>query len=129
MARKARNTLTELELEFMKKIWENAPCTAQQVRKQLEADGRSLTESTVRTMLRILEQKEYLTHKVDGRTFYYRPKVEQSQATGSILSDVLQRAFGGSPSLLVKNLLNEADVSEAELDKIKRLIAEKEADV
>ena len=78
MARKAKTTLTELELEFMKRIWENPPWTAQQIRKQLERSGCSLTESTVRTMLRILEQKRYLTHDVEGRTFLYRPRVEQA---------------------------------------------------
>jgi predicted transcriptional regulator len=92
----------------------------------LEAEGRSLTESTVRTMLRILEQKGYLTHDVDGRTFHYRPRVERNGATGSILRDVLNRVFSGSPSLLVKSLLSEEKVSETELEQIKQLIAEKE---
>lgn len=126
MAREAEGTLTELELEFMKRIWDGAPCTAQQVRKRLEADGRVLTESTVRTMLRILEGKGYLTHDVEGRTFHYRPRVERDSAAGSILGDVLHRAFGGSPLLLVKNLLEQQGVSGAELDRIKQLIAEKE---
>lgn len=126
MARKATPTLTELELEFMKQIWENAPCTAQHIRKQLETEGRSLTESTVRTMLRILEQKGYLTHDVDGRTFRYRPRVAQAQAIASILRDVLERAFGGSPFLLVKSLLNQEEVSDAELERIKQLIEGKE---
>ena len=126
MARKAKTTLTELELEFMKQIWENAPYTAQQIRRQLEAEGRSLTESTVRTMLRILEQKGYLTHDVEGRTFRYRPRVERDGATASLLRDVLNRAFGGSPFLLVKSLLNQEEVSETELEQIKELIAEKE---
>lgn len=126
MARKAKTTLTELELEFMKRIWENPPWTAQQIRKQLERSGCSLTESTVRTMLRILEQKRYLTHDVEGRTFLYRPRVEQAQATGSILSDVLNRAFGGSPLLLVRSLLNQEEVSDADLRQIKQLIAEAE---
>ncbi len=123
MARRKSTTLTEAELEIMQIVWEQGTATAESVRKRL---ANTPAESTVRTMLRILEEKGYLTHTVDGRTFVYQPKVEKEQASQAILSDVLNRVFGGSSALLVKSLLSSEQVSAREMNEIRRLIEEGE---
>ena len=61
--------LGELENEVMQVVWSKQPVTAESVREQLE---RRLRESTVRTVLRRLEGKGYVTHTVEGRTYVYR---------------------------------------------------------
>ena len=61
--------LGELELEVMQIVWDKGEVTADQVRSQL---SRKSKESTVRTVLKRLEDKEYVAHKVEGRTFVYR---------------------------------------------------------
>ena len=123
MARRKSTTLTEAELEIMQIVWTQGTSTAESVRKRL---ANMPAESTVRTMLRILEEKGYLTHTVDGRTYVYQPKVGKEQASQVILSDVLTRVFGGSPALLVKSLLSSEQVSEEEVKEIKQLIQEEE---
>jgi len=123
MARRKSTTLTEAELEIMQIVWAQGTTTAELVRKQL---ANTPAESTVRTMLRILEEKGYLTHTVNGRTYVYQPKVEKEQASQAILSDVLTRVFGGSPALLVKSLLTSEQVSEKEINQIRQLIEEEE---
>src|SRR5215475_8418724 len=69
--------LGELELSMMQLIWQqaatNGAISAEQVREEL---GRPLKDSTIRTVLRRLEEKGYLTHTVEGRTFIYRPSDE-----------------------------------------------------
>lgn len=61
--------LGELELEVMQLVWDKEEITAEQVREKLT---RSAKESTVRTVLRRLEDKGFVTHSVDGRTFVFR---------------------------------------------------------
>ena len=61
--------LGDLEREVMQLVWANGPVTAEAVREQL---SRPLKESTVRTVLRRLEDKGYTTHTVDGRTYVYQ---------------------------------------------------------
>ena len=60
--------LGDLEREVMHLVWARAPITADEVRARL---GRSLKESTVRTVLRRLEDKGFVTHTTEGRTFLY----------------------------------------------------------
>lgn len=61
--------LGELELEVMQLVWEAGEITADQVRERL---SRKPKESTVRTVLKRLESKGYVTHSVDGRTYVFR---------------------------------------------------------
>ena len=60
--------LGELEREVMQRVWEDGPITAEAVREKL---SRKLKESTVRTVLRRLEDKGYVTHTVEGRTYIF----------------------------------------------------------
>jgi len=61
--------LGELELEVMQLVWDKGEVTAEQVRETLPRHPR---ESTVRTVLRRLEDKGYVTHRVEGRTFIFQ---------------------------------------------------------
>ena len=74
-------TVGPLENAVMHVLWEQGTATAEDVRQELEKT-RALKESTVRTLLKRLEDKGLITHDVDGRTFVYRPKVApQNMAT------------------------------------------------
>ena len=74
--------LGELELEVMQLVWEAGEITADQVRERL---SRKPKESTVRTVLRRLEGKGYVTHTVDGRTYIFRAaKARQDVAAGAV---------------------------------------------
>ena len=66
--------LGDLERDVMQLVWAEGPITAETVRERLE---RKLKESTVRTVLRRLEEKGYVTHTVDGRTYVYQAKEER----------------------------------------------------
>ena len=62
--------LGELEREVMQLVWAHASISAESVPERLR---RRLKESTVRTVLRRLEEKGFVTHDVEGRTFIFRP--------------------------------------------------------
>jgi predicted transcriptional regulator len=76
--------LGDLEREVMQLVWANGPVTAEAVRERL---SRPLKESTVRTVLRRLEEKGYATHTVDGRTYVY----QAAELRGRVAAKAVQR--------------------------------------
>ena len=76
--------LGDLERDVMQLVWANGPVTAESVRERL---ARRLKESTVRTVLRRLEEKGYVSHTVDGRTYVY----EATEARGRVAARAVQR--------------------------------------
>src|SRR5690242_17741284 len=76
--------LGDLERDVMQLVWAHAPITAEVVRERL---ARKLKESTVRTVLRRLEDKGYVRHTVEGRTYVYHA----AQARGRVAAKAVQR--------------------------------------
>jgi len=127
MARRPAKTLTELELEIMHAVWdEAAPIDVEGIRARLQAKGRAYAPATVRTMLGILLDKGFVTREKAGRGFRYEAAVAREAAQAGMLADLVQRAFDGSAAGLAAALLGTGKVSKRELERIKRLIAERE---
>lgn len=124
MARRKSPTLTEVELELMDVLWEKGAATVSEIVEALP--GTRLAYSSVLTMMRILEQKGYVSHEKEGRAFIYRPVVDRRQAQKSVLGYLLKRFFNNSPEMLVVNLLEHEDVTPAEVKRLKRMIEEAE---
>ncbi len=79
-------------------------------------------DSTVRTILRILERKGFVRHEREGRAFIYLPAVAEGEAQRGAVRDLVSRFFGNSPERLVLNLLKHQDVDARELQRLRRLI-------
>jgi predicted transcriptional regulator len=120
MARRKSPTLTEVELELMDVLWERGRATVSEIVESLP-DER-LAYSSVLTMMRILEQKGYVTHEKEGRAFLYRPLVDRRQAQKSVLGYLLKRFFNNSPEMLVVNLLEHEEMGPDEVKRLKRMI-------
>ena len=115
--------LTEAELRIMVVLWELESPTVADVVERLRGDGTNTPAyNSVLTILRILERKEYVTHKKDGRAFRFVPLVDRSRARKSALAHLLTRFFDNSPELLVLALLGRDRVDEKELRSLRRLI-------
>lgn len=121
MARKRSPTLTEAELRLMKVLWESGPSTVGEVLDALP-NRVSLAYSTVRTTLRILEQKGYVSHEKNGRAFVYHPLVDRTDARRSAVRYVVSRFFNDSPELLVLNVLESEELDEGDMKRLKKLI-------
>lgn len=76
--------LGDLERDVMQLVWAKGPITAEAVREQLT---RRLKKSTVRTVLRRLEEKGYVGHTVEGRTYVY----QATEARGRVAARAVQR--------------------------------------
>lgn len=127
MPRKKSLDLTEAELRLMQIVWDKGPATVGEVAAALPGEP-GLAYNTVLTTLRILEQKGYVRHTKarEGRAFVYRAVVDRKQASRNAVRHVVRRFFANSPELLVLNLLDDGDLSEQELQKIRNLLAEGE---
>jgi len=113
-----------MELQIMKVVWELGEATVHDV-KDVLSRGRKPAYSTVLTMMRKLEGKGYLEHEVDGRTYVYSPTITRRQVSHSMLGDLLDRLFDGSPELLVSSLIEQKRISAKELREIRKLIRER----
>lgn len=127
MPRKKSLELTEAELRLMQIVWDKGTATVGEVAAALPGEP-GLAYNTVLTTLRILEQKGYVRHTKarEGRAFVYRAVVDRKEASRNAVRHVVRRFFADSPELLVLNLLDDGDLSEQELRKIRNLLAEGE---
>jgi BlaI family penicillinase repressor len=126
MARPESEYPTELELEILKVLWQESPLPVRDVRARLEREAhRPLTHSSVITMLNIMHRKGYLRRKKDGKAFLFSPKAARGDVLGGMTQDLLKRAFDGSASDLVLNLLEVSDLDGHELAEIRKLISRK----
>lgn len=110
-------TLGERELDVMTVLWALGSGTVEEVRRQLDV---GLAYTTVLTILRNLEAKEYLRHEMEGRVHRYFPRVRQGTAQKSALTRLLNSLFDGSPAALIARLVDDHGVSPDELQRLGR---------
>jgi len=126
MARPGSDHPTELELEILKVLWDETPLPVREVRVRLEEQaGRTLSHSSVITMLNIMVRKGYLKRRKQGKAFLFTPKVKRDSVAGGIMGDLLSRVYDGSPSAMVLNLIETAALDANELAELRRLISRK----
>ena len=121
MARKPSAALTDAEAEVMAILWRIHPASVSDIVTALN-EHRTVTYSTVQTMLRILETKGYATHDKVARAFIYKPAIDERQARLRALRHLVRRLFDGSPSLLVLNVLEDEELDAAEREQLRKLI-------
>lgn len=121
--RKAKQTLTPLELEIMQVLWDAGPSTVSEVQPELKAE---LAYTTVQTMLNVLLRKNRVKRVQQGRAYRYRPVVSRRRATGNALSDLVKRMFGGSSEALLMAMVDTRQISADELATVARKLAERE---
>ena len=105
-------------------MWERGPVTAEQCREGL---GRPLKDSTVRTVLRRLEEKNFVRHAVDGRTFLYEAAERPNQVAARAVQGILDRFCGGSMEQLLVGLVDGDVVDRKELERLARKIGQAKA--
>jgi predicted transcriptional regulator len=105
----------------MEVVYRLGHATAAEVRGQID-DPPSY--SSIRAMMRILEEKGHLRHEQDGPRYVYKPTVSADRAKSSILQDVVRRLFDGSTEQAVAALLDSSDarLRDDELERLSRLI-------
>ncbi len=125
MARPPSTVLTDAELRVMRVIWDrDGEATIGDVCDALQPPA---ARATVQTMLRILERKRYVRHRVDGRSFVYRAIVDDGTASQRAVDHVVERFFDRSEGALVMRLLDRRGVDAATLRRVRALLDEEKA--
>jgi predicted transcriptional regulator len=115
-------TFTDRELDVMAILWERGPSTVAEVRARLADD---LAHNTVLTVLRVLEEKGYVSHIEEGKAHRFRARVRQDIAGATAAARVVEKLFGGSTERLLTHLVTERSVTAAELRRLRRLLDDK----
>lgn len=113
--------LGELERDILSIVWRLGAVTAEQVREELD---RPLKDSTVRTVLRRLEEKGYLAHSVENRTFLYRPAESRQRVAGRAVKRIVDWFCEGSVEALLVGMVDSKVLDQAELQRLADRIAE-----
>ena len=116
--------LGELEHEVMQLVWANGRITAEAVREQL---SRPLKESTVRTVLRRLEEKGYTTHTVDGRTFVYQAARPRGHVAAKAVQRIVDWFCNGSMDEVLVGMVDTAMLDPKKLRALADKIAKAKA--
>jgi BlaI family transcriptional regulator, penicillinase repressor len=119
--------LGEVEQVVMDYVWVHGPSTAESCREAL-ASSRPMKDSTIRTVLRRLEEKGYLTHEIDGRTFIYKAADARQNVAIRAVKGIIDRFCGGSAEQLVLGMVDNAVLDGKQLERLARKIAEKQDD-
>jgi len=118
--------LGELEQLVMDYVWTNGPCTSEACREAL-ASMRPMKESTIRTVLRRIEEKGYVTHAVEGRTFIYRAAELRENVAVRAVKHIIDRFCGGSAEALVLGLVDNQVLDGKQLEILARKVAQEKA--
>jgi predicted transcriptional regulator len=121
-----KHTLGDLQHAIMKVLWQRAEATVAEVHDALFED-RSLAPTTIATMLRKMEDKGVVAHRVDGRQFVYRPTVSEPEVRTSMVSELVDRLFSGDAAALVSHLVADRAIDSDELERLRALLAEADA--
>lgn len=117
MARGKSETLTEREAQIMDVVWDLGEATAEQVREALPGQ---LHDSTVRTLLRVLVSKGYLTQNPRGKAYVYVAAIDRDKAQKTALHSLLARFFGGSAEDLVLRLIEDRQITPEQIEELRR---------
>jgi predicted transcriptional regulator len=115
--------LGELERAVLELIWEHGVQSADQVREHLVQRERPLKESTIRTVLRRLEEKGYLAHATQNRTFLYRPVASRQAVAGRAAQRIVEWFCEGSVETLLAGMVDSAVLDRKELQRLAERIA------
>lgn len=117
-----------LQIRVLRILWDRGDGTVHEV---LEAfpEGDRPAYTTILHVLRTLERRGLVEHTPEGRQHRYRPLVEADAVETGALHSLLSRIFSGDPGRLVARLLEATPIDSSELESIRRLIDQREAEI
>jgi predicted transcriptional regulator len=119
--------LSPAQREIMEIVWQRGEVTANEVRRALSRT-REVARNTVRTLLERMEDKGWLEHRAEGRTFLYRAARPRHDTIGQKVREIVETVCGGSPETLVSALLDYRGLRPEELKRIRQLLDDAEAE-
>ena len=116
---------TERELDLLNVLWDRGEATVREVYEVLRED-LPIVQNTVQALLRTMEEKGLVDHRLEGRSFVYRPVKPREETAQSMLGRLLHRVYDGALDHLVQSALSLRRPTRAELDRLKEMLAERD---
>ena len=126
MADSDASPLTKAQREIMEIVWAQGEVTVTEVRDTLKKRKRELARNTVMTVMMRLEERGWLQHREQGRTFVYSAARPKTVSLGAKVSQMVDRLFAGSPEDLVNALIEYRGLSNDETERIREMIDQAE---
>jgi predicted transcriptional regulator len=117
----SRRPLTELQQAILDFVWAARSATSEQVREAL-LPKHPLKDSSVRTLLRRLEARGYLTHRLDGKVFVYRAAVRSRSVAARAVQHIIDRFCSGSVEQFLVGMVDEKVLSIDEIQRLARKV-------
>ncbi len=124
MTQKKLPALSPSETEILRLVWQLNRATVQDVCNKLPAK-RKIAYATVQTLLRRLEKKGYLKHRIRGKAHVFFAAVKSENVIKRSVNDFLDRLFGGDPIPLLQYLAEHGKIDAGDIEKLKRLAGKK----
>lgn len=121
-----KHTLGELQHAIMQVLWARGEATVAEVHEAL-FEKRGLAPTTIATMLRKMEDKGVVAHRVEDRHFVYQATVSEDAVRSTMVGELLDRLFAGDPAALVSHLVADHDLEDTEMDRLRALLDAAEA--
>lgn len=121
MSRHRQETPTEVELEILHVLWKQQPMTVRDVVDVLN-QTRPRAYTSILSMLNVMFEKGLVKREMQGRAHLYWAKKSREKTLGGVVKDVLSRAFQGSTTSLITQVLEQSKPSPEELDEIRKTI-------
>ncbi len=125
MPKRSSGQPTELELEFLKILWDEAPRFVREIRAELALRGRDIAHTSVITTLNTMVRKKFLKCTKQGKAFLFTPNVTRDDVSVQMLGTVVDRVVEGSASAVLLSLFDCADIDTEEIKELRRLINRK----
>ena len=116
--------LTELQQAIVDFIWAKGPATAEQVREGITPAYR-LKDSTIRTILRRLEERGFVSHTTEGKSFVYSVAAPSQTVAARTVQQLIQRFWSGSAEQFLAGMVDEKVLTPAQIRKLADKIRKK----
>jgi BlaI family transcriptional regulator, penicillinase repressor len=116
-----RPPLTGLQQAILESLWSEGEATAERIREALRPEHR-LKDSSVRTLLRRLESRGYVSHVTEGKTFVYRAEIPANGIAAGAVREIIRRFCAGSVEKFLVGMVDEKVVSAKDLERLARKV-------
>lgn len=115
--------MTELHQAILDRLWSGGPATADEIREAL-LPGHRLKDSSVRTLLRRLEARGYVSHRLEGKTFVYRAVMAPTRLAAHSVRQIIERFWSGSVEQFLAGMVDEQILTPDEIARLARRISD-----
>jgi len=121
MTKRQLQAMSPAETEILRLVWQLEQATVQQVCEQLPPK-RNIAYKTVQTLLRRLEDKGYLRHRIKGKAYVFSPAIKREDVVKRTVLDFLDRLFAGDPRPLMQFLAEDGRIDADDIERLRKLI-------